>query len=163
MESDDIDAMDDVVLSPVSYQTATPQGQFPSPSNLQPGTTDDPQFEPDSLVRVYSDPIHDRLDGPTHFSVSSPGFPDRPIRSLTLPEFTAASTVIPNRRQFFGNVDAVPSKKRRFVIIESTDISARRTNPNVILKGNNTYGRKGKPRCLQCRAWRQKVGLSGVS
>jgi hypothetical protein len=37
--------------------------------------------------------------------------------------------------------------------------STRRPNASGITLGNNNFGRVGRPRCLQCRTWRQKVHL----
>src|SRR5579859_2710266 len=38
----------------------------------------------------------------------------------------------------------------------------RRLSPTHVV-GNNRYGRKGKPRCEQCRAWKVKVVIYGSS
>jgi len=53
-----------------------------------------------------------------------------------------------------------PEKKRWYRLMQVVaDSSIAQTKGNVkpSRKGNNSYGRSGKPRCQQCRTWRQKV------
>lgn len=53
-------------------------------------------------------------------------------------------------------------KKKRYVccaaILRKCSLcSVRRPNSSGIVGGNNKFGRAGKPRCLQCRVWKQRV------
>jgi hypothetical protein len=53
-----------------------------------------------------------------------------------------------------------PEKKRWYrlmQVVADSSITQTKGNAKPSRKGNNSYGRSGKPRCQQCRTWRQKV------
>jgi hypothetical protein len=144
IDMSDDEAMDDIESSCFSYDNQSP----PLSSFASPTADDDLPFV---LLRSYSDPIRARPDPP-------PRRPEPPIRSVTLP---TNSLILPSRLEFFAATDSVLSQKKRYHFhLHQITVRKRRQNINGVLVGNNKHGRKGKPRCEQCRAWRQKVRTS---
>ena len=80
------------------------------------------------------------------------------ISEPTAPRFATATDAQTAGHLLIQHEEHKASRKPRHLSPStSTDYFRLRRTLRTLVKGNNSYGRTGKRRCIQCRKWKHKV------